>query len=216
MAIAPRPGPPARPDSETMEKLPVELRNWIQDFQIWGEEVEKDVVEAAVPQVIDPFSNVINDWGPIDASFPSSGFATLDTRNTHPVADFSDSAFNRLFFHGVMPDNYTADSDLTVTIYYSMTSATTGDVNWQAELENMLGLDIDSDSFASAESVDDTVPGIAGEVKKLDLTMDTGGTHLDSLDAGDLFRLEITRGGSNVSDTATGDAELHMVQLRVA
>ena len=161
-------------------------------------------------------SKIIGNWGPTDASFPASGFATLDTRNTHPVADFDDSAFNRLYFHGVMPDNYTTDGDLIVSIYYSMTSATSGNVNWQAELENMLGLDVDSDSFATAESVVDTVPVTSGEVKKVELTLDSAGSHLDSLVAGDLFRLDVTRGGSNGSDTATGDAELHMVQLRIA
>jgi hypothetical protein len=161
-------------------------------------------------------SKIIRNWLPTDASFPASGYATLDTRNTHPVLDFDDSAFESAYFHGVMPDNYETDADVVVEVYYAMTSATSGAINFAVRLENMIGLDIDTDSFASYGGFTNTVPSTAGQVKSAIATLTLASTQLDSLTAGDLFRLHVARNGADGSDTATGDAEVLMVEMRIA
>jgi hypothetical protein len=161
-------------------------------------------------------SKIIRNWLPTDASFPASGYATLDTRNTHPVLDFDDSTFESAYFHGVMPDNYKADASVVVEVYFCMTSATSGAVNFAIRLENMQGLDIDSDAFASFGGFAETVPGTAGQVTSATATLTLASSQLSSLTAGDLFRLHVARNGADAGDTATGDAELHMVEMRIA
>jgi hypothetical protein len=161
-------------------------------------------------------SKIIRNWGPTDASFPASGYATLDTRNTHPVLDYDAAVFESAYFHGVMPDNYETDATVVVEVFYCMTSATSGAVNVAIRLENMMGLDIDSDSFASYGGFTQTVPGTAGQVTSQTSTLTLASSQLDGLTAGDLFRLHIARNGPNGSDTASGDMEVLMVEMRIA
>lgn len=58
-----------------------------------------------------------------------------------------------------------------------MTSATTNTVDWDVAFERVGGqqLDVDSDSFASAKSVDDTtVPGTSGLVDVVSIAFTDG------------------------------------------
>jgi hypothetical protein len=161
-------------------------------------------------------SKIIRNWLPTDASFPASGYATLDTRNTHPVLDFSTGTANRrCFFQGVIPDNYDGE-DIEVVLFMTMTSATSGNIIPSVRIENMSGLDITSDSFtAGYPNATVAVPSPAGTVFEATITM-TGAT-LDSVAAGDPFRIEVLRDTPNrAGDTASGDIELHMVEMRIA
>lgn len=212
MAMAPRPGFPAKPDSEVMDKLPIELRNWIQDVQGWGEEIEKDVVEAAIPQDVDPSNKVIADFSPTDPSFPASNYAALDTRNNRPVLDFDATTQETVYFIGSVADSY-ASEGLVVQLFWSATSAISGTIGWDVSFEKVTGLDSDSDSFAAAQTVTAaTVPSISGEVATSSVSI-ADGVAMGSLVAGDLFRIRVRR--DVATDTATGDAELHMVQVRI-
>lgn len=144
---------------------------------------------------------------------PSSNFATLDTRNQHPVLDFNDTTNEDAVFSSVLPQNY-AGGGLTVYIIFSMTSATSGDVDIDAAIERIQDgvTDIDSDSFAAAQSVDNTtVPGTSGFVDTVSIAF-TDGAQMDSLAVGEKFRIKITRDAA--SDTATGDLELHNIEIR--
>jgi hypothetical protein len=161
-------------------------------------------------------SKTVRNWFPTDASFPTSNYATLDTRNTHPVLDFDAAGYESVYFHGVMPDNYVGDESIEVAIWYSMTSATSGDVQWGVRLENMNGQDVDTDSFASYGGTTNTVPSINGEVQEVTASLTLASSQLDSLQPGDLFRLHLTRSGGGAPDTASGDAEVHMVEMRIA
>ena len=63
-----------------------------------------------------------------------------------------------------------------------------------------------------ANSADDTtVPGTSGLVDVVSIAF-TDGADMDSVAAGEGFRLKVTRDAS--SDDATGDAELRFVELR--
>jgi len=145
---------------------------------------------------------------------PASNAATFDTRNGHPVLDFDDTTNESAVFSDVMPQHYAGTTGVTVYIHYAMTSATSGTVDWDAAFERIgdQQLDIDSDSFADVNSVDDTtVPGTSGNVDVVSIAF-TDGADMDSVAKGEGFRLKITRDAA--SDDAAGDAELRFVEVR--
>ena len=144
---------------------------------------------------------------------PASNAATKDLRNSHPVLDFDDTTNEDAVWSYVLPRHYDGGG-LTVYIHYSMTSATTGDIDWDVAFERVgdQQQNIDSDGFAAANSVDNTtVPGTSGNVDIVNVTF-TDGADMDSIAVGEKFRMKVTRDA--VSDTATGDAELHAIELK--
>lgn len=150
---------------------------------------------------------------PQDNEPPSSNFATLDQRNGHPVLDFDASTNESAIFSFVLPQHY-GGGGIEIYLHYAMSSATSGDVDWDTAIERIgdQQQDIDSDSFAAAQSVDNTtVPATSGNVDVVNTTH-THGAQMDSLAAGESGRLKVTRDAAN--DTAAGDAELIAVEIR--
>ena len=150
---------------------------------------------------------------PLHNEPPSSTPAVPDRRNQHPVLDFDDAANWSTIFSAVMPRNY-AGGGVTVYLHYAMSTATSGDVDWDAAFERIgdAQQDIDSDDFATVQSVDNTtVPGTSGNVDIVSIAF-TDGAQMDSIAVGESFRLKITRDA--VSDTASGDAELVKVEIK--
>ncbi len=150
---------------------------------------------------------------PLQNEPPASDFATLDLRNLHPVLDFDATTNESAVFRAVMPRSY-AGGGITVYIHYALTSATSLTVDWDVAWERIgdQQLDIDGDSFAAVNSVDNTtVPGTAGLVDIVTVTF-TDGADMDSVAVGELFRLKITRDAAN--DDATGDAELLAIEIK--
>ncbi len=144
---------------------------------------------------------------------PSSTPALLDTRNLHTVLDFDASTNWSAVFTGVMPRNY-ASGGITVYIHYAMSTATSGDIDWDAAVERIgdQQQDLDSDGFAAVQSVDNTtVPGTSGLVDIVSIAF-TDGAQMDSVAVGESFRLKVTRDAA--SDTATGDAELVAIEIK--
>lgn len=156
--------------------------------------------------------NLLCSFFPTDNEPPAANYATLDTRNVHDVLDFDNTTNESAVFSAVMPQHY-AGGGVTVYIHYSMTSAEANTVDWDVAFERIgdQQLDVDADSFAAVNSVDDTtVPGTTGLVDVVSVAF-TDGADMDSVAAGELFRLKITRDA--VSDDATGDAELHCIRI---
>jgi hypothetical protein len=156
--------------------------------------------------------DVLVAFGPHSAEFPSSGFATPDLRNAHPVLDFDASADEAVAFSGVLTGG---TSGITVNLLVAASSATSGASRWQVALErlNTAGPDIDADSYGTEDSVGITASGTSGipTVGSIALT----GGELDSIAKGDAFRLRVRRDadGTSGTDDMTGDAELLMVSL---
>lgn len=151
-------------------------------------------------------------WGPYDNEPPASNYATLDTRNQHPVLDFDTTTQEAAFFSGILPADY-GGGGITVSVWCAATSATSGTIGWDVAIERIdaSSLDTDSDSFATAQTITaTTVPGTSGQVLKLSVNI-SDGANMDSLAAGEMFRLRIRRDVTN--DTATGDAELFRVMM---
>jgi len=153
--------------------------------------------------------------GPLDNEPPSSSFATLDVRNLHPVLDFDGAADESAVFSAIMPRNY-AGGGVTVYIHFAATSATSGNVVWTSSFERIGdgSQDIDSDSFASANTVTHATSGTSGNVEIASIAH-TDGAQMDSVAAGELFRLKITRDADNASDTVDAtDVELVGVEIK--
>jgi dihydroxyacetone kinase len=140
---------------------------------------------------------------------PAANFATADERNGVAVLDFDASTNEQATFFGVMPQHYDGGG-VSVRLHFAMTSATSGDVDVDAKFQRHT--DILGDDYAAAQSVDDTtVPGTAGNLFVVAVAF-TDGAQMDSVGAGDPFRLSVIRDA--VSDTATGDAELVAIEIR--
>jgi hypothetical protein len=143
---------------------------------------------------------------------PTTNYATFDTRNSHPVLDFDDTTAESATFTGIL-FGY-AGGGITVSVGFSMTSAITNTCGWTVEIERIGDqvLDIDADSFATAQTITAvTVPGTSGFVDVVSVNISSG-ANMDSLADGEQFRLRLTR---NVSvDTAAGDAEFHWLAIR--
>ena len=146
---------------------------------------------------------------------PSSNYATLDYRNLHPVLDFDPDTDESAVFSAVMPQHYDGGG-VTIYIHWSADGATSGNIIWNSAFERIGDqvLDIDSDSFATAQaSAATAAPGTDGYVDIATITH-TDGLQMDSLAVGELFRIKITRDADNGSDTLTVDGELHAVEIR--
>ena len=145
---------------------------------------------------------------------PASNYATLDLRNQHPVLDFDAGTNESAVFTAIMPRGYAGTTGLTVYIHYAMSSAEADTVDWDVAFERIgdQQLDIDGDSFAAVNSVDNTtVPGTTGLVDIVNVTF-TDGADMDSVAVGETFRLKITRDATN--DDAAGDAELVAIEVK--
>ena len=144
----------------------------------------------------------------------SSNSAVLNVRNQHPVLQFDDTTNESVVFKAIMPQSYASTTGVTVYLHYSMASATSCDIDWDVAFERVSDSiqDIDSDGFAAVNSVDNTtVPGTSGLVDVVSVAF-TDGADMDSVVAGDGFRIKVTRDAA--SDTASGDAELWAVEIR--
>lgn len=143
---------------------------------------------------------------------PSSNYATAGLRNGHPTLQFDDTTSWAAIFTSVLPRNYSGGG-LTVSVHYSAI-ATSGTIAWTGEVERMddNSLDIDADSFASAQSSSNkTVPGTSGQTD-LNTIAHTSGANMDSLAAGEQFRYRLKR--DVATDNAVGNAEITAIEVK--
>ena len=141
----------------------------------------------------------------------ATAFMTLDTRNSISVLDADDASTESAVFVGILPEAASLGSGLIVSLRWMATTATSGDVRWSVAWEKS-NTDLDSDSYDSATASTATTNGTSGIVTVTNITCTT----IDSLAAGDLFRLRVQRIGGDGADTMTGDAELVAVEIRSA
>lgn len=157
--------------------------------------------------------NTLLQFHALDNEPPASNFATLDLRNGHAVLDFDTTTQETAIFTGVVPRNY-AGGGITVYVHWAASSATTGTGGWDVAFERIGDgqQDIDSDGFATAQTVTAaTVPGTSGNVKITNVAV-SNGANMDSIAVGEAFRLRVRRDVAN--DSAAGDLELVAVELK--
>lgn len=144
---------------------------------------------------------------------PAASYATPDVRNSIPVLDFDASSDESAVFLGILPRDYSGGG-LTVTLHVMHSTATSGTSRWQVQIERM-NTDEDADSFATAGSAACTPNGTSGIISTAVVTF-TAGAAMDSLVAGEPFRLKVTRDadGTSGTDDAAGDAELVAIEVK--
>lgn len=147
----------------------------------------------------------------------TTNFATLDTRNVHPVLEFDATTQESGVFSSTMPRNYTAAASVNVIVCWAADTATSGAVVWGISVERLDAstLDIDSDSFATAvNSASTTAPGTSGQVVYTSITLTSA--QADAVAAGEMFRLKIARVVADAGDTMAGDAQVRGIEIKEA
>ena len=151
-----------------------------------------------------------------DGEPPSSNYATLDTRNGVAVLDFDDTTDESIDFGGFMPRNY-AGGGITVLVGWAATSATTGTISLDVAFMSISddADDLDTKTFAAANNANPTTASATGEVDYVTITF-TDGADMDSVAAGEYFRMRITRdaNGTTSTDNLSGDMELVFVEIK--
>jgi hypothetical protein len=146
---------------------------------------------------------------------PASNPATFDTRNDHLVLDFDDATAESAVFPGIMPRHYSGGG-ITVLLVGSFTSeitpANTAVLGGSIERMDDNSLDIDADSFASEKTATVAPRATSGSLTYTNIAFTNA--EIDGLSIGEAFRLKIRRVSTSGSDTASGDYELHRVEVR--
>ena len=141
---------------------------------------------------------------------PATNFATLDTRNSVNVLEFDAATEESATFVGAIPEGANLASGLLVRIWWMGDTATSGNVRLAASFERS-GTDLDADSFDTATEVTSAANGTSGIETVAEITC----TAIDSLAAGERFRLRIARKAADATnDTMAGDAQLVAVEVR--
>ena len=107
-----------------------------------------------------------------------------------------------------------ASGNLTLDLFWYAATASSGDVVWSAQIAvitpNTDSQDIETDAFATANTVTDSHLGTTGKrLHKATITI----SNLDSLAADDHVFIRVFRDADNVSDTMSGDAILTLAVL---
>lgn len=163
-------------------------------------------------------------WTALDNEPPDADYATLDAILTASadepddvilVLDFDPGATQEFAsFSGVMPAHYAGTTGVTLTLMWS-SDATSGNVKWDAAFKSFTvdADDMDSKQYAAVNTATEATASAAGEIQYTDITF-TDGADMDSVAAGEYFRLTITRDSADAGDTMnSNDAELIAVLL---
>ena len=145
---------------------------------------------------------------------PAANYMTLDLRNNHPVLDADATTDEEAVFSAILPRNY-AGGGITATLYVAGSTATSGNIVFQAAFERIgVVQDMDADSFA-AFNTSGAVAGTSGIPVAATITF-TNGAQMGSVAAGELFRFKIRRDADDTSgtDNMTGDAEVRGIELK--
>ena len=134
------------------------------------------------------------------------------------MLDFDDTTDESIDFVGVVPRSYNA-GDLEVIVCWAATSATTGNVVWQAEFERhpiddaTFGThDLDTDGFGTAQTTTAATASSAGQLVRSAISL--AASDIDNAEPGESFRLRVSRVATDSSDTLVGDAELLTIEVR--
>jgi hypothetical protein len=150
---------------------------------------------------------------PLSNNPPVTNSAGLDTRNATPVLEFDTATQETAMFASVVPENYGGGS-IVVCAYWAADTATSGTIGWDFAFERIGEeiQDLDADGFGSDNVITATaVSATSGMVKKTCADAPVGAT-IDSLVAGDAFRLRVRR--NVAADDAAGDAQLIAVTMK--
>jgi hypothetical protein len=125
------------------------------------------------------------------------------------VLDYDAATKESAVFASVIPEGASLGSGVAISIFWMATSATSGACRWEVAIERG-NTDLDADSFDTVQVGTTTTSGTSGIPNKTTITLTT----IDSVVAGDFFRLRVARDAADAADTMTGDAELLAVEVQ--
>ena len=153
---------------------------------------------------------------------PSSNFApfTVITAATgqRPALLFDDTVDETAIWSSILNRAY-GGGGLTVTLYWAMAGAnTTKTMSVDVAIERVIvgaALGVGGSDFAAANNANVAVDDDADDIFSSTETF-TSGADMDSLAAGEPFRLRVTRDadGTTSTDDAVGDAQLIAVEIK--
>ncbi len=145
---------------------------------------------------------------------PAADFATLFTRNSHPVLEFTSGTQEAAIWTWRVPQGATFGSGITVTVQWCAATATTGTAGFDVAFERIVagGLDIDGDSFGTAQTITaTTVSGTSGITSTTSVNFASGDLP-GSFAAGDMYRCRIRL---LAAGTATGEIQLLQAEVQL-
>lgn len=147
---------------------------------------------------------------------PGATSATMKIRNQAYVLAFDDTTDQSIEFPGFMPRNY-GGGGITVTVGWMATSATANTISLDVGFKSFTddADDLDTKAFATVNNANPTAPNLSGEIDYATITF-TDGADMDSVAAGEYFRMIVTRdaNGTTSTDNMTGDMELVFVEIK--
>lgn len=152
---------------------------------------------------------------PSAAEFPSTGYATPDIRDGILVLAFNDTVDESIEFAGFMPRHYDGGG-ITVTTIWMSEDQTSGTISWDISFKSFTDdVDVASKSFATAKNENATTASVSGEMDYAE-TPFTNGTEMDSILAGEYFRMLVTRDGNGTTstDSLVNDMQLVAIEIR--
>lgn len=146
---------------------------------------------------------------------PSANYATLIYRNNHPALAFDTTTQETAVFRGRIPEGSVMTNGVTVYAQWAATSATSGTIGWDVSFERLVGSgqDLDADNFGTAQTITAATVNATSGITSTTSVNFSQAQLPTSLAAGDMYRVRIRRDVAN--DTATGDAELYQVEVRL-
>jgi|688.fasta_scaffold110699_5 hypothetical protein len=177
-----------------------------------------DMTWAAPPGVSGGGTKTYASFTPLDNMPQTSDYATFDTRSSGvPVLDFDPTAVEAAVFCGLLPEGAVTTSGLKVRLAWTADTVTNTDaVVWGVQFQRIdTTTDLDADAFSNTVTATAAASGTAGVPVITEITL-TGTAALDSLVAGDFYRIRISRDATAASDALTNDACLVAVEIRDA
>jgi hypothetical protein len=144
----------------------------------------------------------------LPTSNPAVAACITGTNTQKGVMDFADSANLSMQRTYRLPSDWTSTVDLT---FLWLTTATTGDVVWQAATICAADAETDDPAFNTASTVTDTAKGTTNQLNTASITTLT----VTGCAAGELLHLKIFRDSAHASDTLAATARLVSVELTI-
>jgi hypothetical protein len=152
-------------------------------------------------------------WFPSQGNPSATNYAVWGTRNNNPFLAFNDTTAWSTFLLDVVPEGAVVASGVTVNILWAAATATTGNVKWNVQIDNMTAGSVASDSYDTLGTVTSACNATNGNPT---LSSISPLTTIDSIAIGNTYRLLVTRDAANAADTMVGDAQIYSVEIRSA
>lgn len=155
---------------------------------------------------------------PAMADIPASSYATFEVVANTLVLSYDDTTDEDVQFPGFMPRHYDGGG-ITVTVGWMTASATSGTISLDVALKSITDdtddMGVGGKSFAAANNANPSPASASGEVKYTEITF-TDGADMDSIAAGEYFRMLVRRdaNGTTSTDNMTGDMQLVFIEIR--